>query len=118
MSKYVARKRRGLKTKHVQNASNKPRLVVFRSGRHIYAQVLVKGEKGTTVLAQASTVCTELRTKLSGSKVEHAVAVGQLVAERAAKMNVKEVAFDRNGYKYHGRVKALADSARANGLVF
>jgi large subunit ribosomal protein L18 len=88
---------------------------VFRSGRHIYAQVIddVKGE----TLVAASTVEKDLRGN-PGGNAEAAAQVGKLVAERAIKAGVKEVVFDRGGYRYHGRVKALADSAREAGLAF
>lgn len=97
---------------------NIPRLSVHRTTRHIYAQVL-KWEAGiSTVLASASTLDKQLRSTLSGNKTEQAKLVGQLVAERAQTKGVAEVAFDRSGFKYHGRIQALADAARAAGLVF
>jgi large subunit ribosomal protein L18 len=99
----------------LRQVSGKPRLSVFRSGRHIYAQV-IDDTKGVT-LASASTLDKELKVK-SGGSVEAAKAVGALVAKRAVAVSVKEVAFDRGGYLYHGRVKALADAAREAGLSF
>ena len=98
-----------------QTAGGKPRLSVFRSGRHIYAQV-IDDQDGATV-ASAST--NEKGTKVSKSwNVEAAKAVGKAIAERAAAKGVKRVVFDRGGYIYHGRVKALADAAREGGLEF
>nr|WP_228099270.1 50S ribosomal protein L18 [Granulicatella sp. 19428wC4_WM01] len=90
-----------------------PRLNVFRSNKHIYAQ-LIDDVAGVT-LASASTLDKELAKT---TKTEQAVAVGQLIAERAIQKNIKKVVFDRGGYLYHGRVKALAEAARENGLEF
>ena len=89
-----------------------PRLNVFRSN-NIYAQ-LIDDVAGVT-LASASTLDTNVE---NGTKTEEAVAVGKLIAERGLEKNIKKVVFDRGGYLYHGRVKALAESARENGLVF
>jgi large subunit ribosomal protein L18 len=90
---------------------------VFRSGKHIYAQVIDDGA-GKTV-ASASTLEKDLKSSLKkGSDLTAATAVGKLVAERALKAGVKEVVFDRGGYLYHGRVKALAEAAREAGLSF
>jgi large subunit ribosomal protein L18 len=95
----------------------KPRLSVFRSGKHVYAQVIDDAEGRT--LAAASSIDKELRGKLkSGADTEAAAAVGRAVAERAVKAGVSQVVFDRGGYVYHGRVKALADAAREGGLKF
>tara|TARA_X000000368_G_C22745224_1_gene585766 strand:+ start:409 stop:711 length:303 start_codon:yes stop_codon:yes gene_type:complete len=91
------------------------RLSVNRSGRHIYAQVI--SSDGSAVLAQASTLDGSLRGKGS-CNVELAAKVGELVASRAKEAGVTKVAFDRSGFKYHGRIKALADAARANGMEF
>ena len=97
------------------NAAGRVRLSVHRSGKHIYAQVIddVRGQ----TLAAASSLEKDLRGK-SGANVEAAKAVGKLVAERAAAKGVKDVVFDRGGYLYHGRVRALADAAREGGLNF
>ena len=98
-------------------ANGKMRLSVFRSGKHIYAQV-IDDAKGATV-ASASTLDKEVRANISkSSNIEAAQYVGKVVAERAVKNGVSEVVFDRGGYVYHGRVKALADSAREAGLKF
>jgi len=97
------------------NAGGRARLSVHRSGKHIYAQVIddVHGQ----TLAAASSLEKDLRGK-SGANIEAAKAVGKLLAERAAAKGVKEVVFDRGGYLFHGRVKALADAAREGGLSF
>ena len=90
---------------------------VFRSGKHIYAQI-IDDAKGATI-ASASTLDKEVRDSIKkSSTVEAAGFIGKLIAERAAKSGVSEVVFDRGGYIYHGRVKALADAARAAGLKF
>jgi large subunit ribosomal protein L18 len=98
-------------------SAGKPRLSIFRSGRHVYAQI-IDDLKGHT-LVSASSVDKELRGSLkTGADKEAAAAVGRVVAERAAKAGVSQVVFDRGGYRYHGRVKALADAAREGGLKF
>jgi large subunit ribosomal protein L18 len=96
---------------------NRVRLSVFRSSKHIYAQVIddIKGE----TVASASSLEKDMRTTLkTGANIEAAKVVGKRVAERAASKGVKQVVFDRGGYLYHGRVKALADAAREGGLNF
>ena len=98
-------------------AAGRARLSVFRSSKHIYAQVIddIKGE----TLASASSLEKTLREGMkSGANIDAAKTVGKLLAERAAAKGVKEVVFDRGGYLYHGRVKALADAAREGGLKF
>src|SRR5262245_3365785 len=93
------------------------RLSVFRSSKHIYAQV-IDDVKGTT-LAAASSLEKDMRGSLkTGANVDAAKAVGKLVAQRAVEKGVKDVVFDRGGYLYHGRIKALADAAREGGLKF
>ena len=92
------------------------RLSVFRSGRHIYAQV-IKDDDGKT-LASASTLDKDLKSKVNNASKDAAVMVGKLLAERAVKAGVKEVVFDRGSYMFHGRVKALAEAAREAGLSF
>ena len=95
----------------------KPRLCVFRSDRHIYAQAINDAE-GTT-LATASTLCKDLAEKIKDKKkVEVAKEVGKLIATRLQTLGVDKVVFDRGRFLYHGRVKALADAARENGLIF
>jgi large subunit ribosomal protein L18 len=116
--KEVARKRRHRRVrKQVVGISQRPRFNVFRSLKHIYAQV-IDDTRGHT-LAAASTLDPELRDKVKGlTKTEQAKLVGGLLAKRALERGVKEVAFDRGGYKYHGRVKSLAEAAREEGLEF
>ena len=92
-----------------------PRLSVYRSPRHIYAQVI--SEDGSSVKAAASTLEKDLREGSTGN-IESAAKVGALIAERAKAAGLSRVAFDRSGYKYHGRIKALADAAREGGLEF
>ena len=110
-------KRHGRVRVHVVGSSERPRLNVFRSLRHIYAQV-IDDSVGHT-LAAASTLDREVREKCEGlEKSEAAKAVGRVVAERALAHGVTRVVFDRGGYQYHGRVKALAEAAREAGLDF
>ncbi len=120
MSKQTAlfdRRKQRVRTSIRKRAVGRVRLSIFRSGKHIYAQV-IDDSKGVT-LAQASSVDKELKGKVkSGATIEAAKQVGVLVAERAKKAKVAEVVFDRGGYIYHGRVKALAEGAREGGLSF
>lgn len=118
MNKQQARTRRSLKTRAIIRQSKRPRLVVHRSATNIYAQIIVTGEQGDLVLVSASTLDAELKSGLTGDKSEQASQVGKCLALRAKEKNVSDVAFDRAGYKYHGRVKALADGAREAGLNF
>ena len=98
-------------------ANGRPRLSVFRSSKQIYAQII--DDAAGRTLAAASSVDKDLKGKLSsGSDVEAAAEVGKLIAARAKEAGVEEVVFDRGGYKFHGRVKALADAARESGLTF
>jgi large subunit ribosomal protein L18 len=98
-----------------RNASGKPRLSVFRSSKHIYAQV-IDDTSGRTVAA-ASSLEKDLKSTLkTGADKAAATAVGKLLAERAKKAGIDKVVFDRGGYRYHGRIKALADGAREGGL--
>ena len=99
----------------VSGTGNVPRLNVFRSNSNIFAQI-IDDEKAVT-LVSASSIDKELKLK-SGSNVEAAAKVGELIAKRAKKAKISKVAFDRGGYLYHGRVKALAEAARENGLEF
>ena len=101
----------------VRSSAARPRLAVYKSGRHIYAQV-IDDQKGAT-LAHASSLDAGLRKEArTGSSRDAAGKVGQLVAERAKKAGIQRVVFDRGGYRYHGRIKALADAARQGGLEF
>ena len=100
-----------------KRVGGRPRLSVFRSGKHIYAQV-INDVEGKTVAA-ASTLERGMRDEVkNGSSVDAAGVIGKLVAERAVAQGVNEVVFDRGGYRYHGRVKALAEAAREGGLAF
>jgi len=108
------RRRRGMRNT-LRGTPDRPRLAVFRSPRHIYVQVI--DDLAGRTLAAASSTDSELKAA-SGGNVAAATAVGRAVAERARKAGVHQVVFDRGGYIYHGRVKALADGAREGGLKF
>ena len=117
MDKKTARLRRAKKTRSHIRRMGKPRLTVHRSGRHIYAQVI--SAEGGSVIAAASTVQKDLRTDLSStSNKDAAKAVGKALGEKAVAAGVTDVAFDRSGYRYHGRIAELADAARESGLKF
>ena len=117
MNKKTARIRRAKKARSHIRRLGVPRLTVHRSGQHIYAQVI--DAEGAKVLAAASTLQKDVRDGLKGTNNrEAAKAVGKAVAERAVAAGVTNVAFDRSGFKYHGRVKVLADAAREVGLQF
>ena len=116
VDKNAVRKKRHSRVRaKLSGTEARPRLNVFRSNKHIYAQ-LVDDVKGVT-LASASTLDKEVSLESTGN-VDAAVKVGELVAKRAVEKGIKSVVFDRGGYLYHGRVKALADAARENGLEF
>ena len=117
VSDRTARRQAKVRRNVRRAAGDRKRLSVFRSSKHIYAQVIddVKGE----TLASASSLEKEMRGALkTGANVDAAKAVGKRLAERAAAKGVKEVVFDRGSYLYHGRIKALADAAREGGLNF
>ena len=118
MDKKAARIRRATKARKKMQELVATRLVVHRTLRHIYAQVITPD--GTQVLAAASTVEKDIREKLdnNGGNIAAASIVGELVAKRALDKGVQTVAFDRSGFRYHGRVAALADAAREAGLQF
>ena len=118
VDKNKARKKRHLRVrKKISGTPARPRLSVFRSSKHIYAQ-LIDDISGRT-LASASTVDKELAGQLkNGGNVEAARKVGELIAKRAKEKGIEAVVFDRGGYLYHGRIKALADAAREGGLQF
>jgi large subunit ribosomal protein L18 len=119
MNKINARNRRGSKTKALIRKSSRVRLVVYRSGLHIYSQIIQADKLGDKVLVTCSTNDKEIRASLTGkAKVEQANLVGKLLGKRASEQGITQVAFDRAGYKYHGRVKALAEGAREAGLDF
>ena len=116
--KVEARKRRHVRVrKKVSGSSDMPRLNVFRSSRHIYAQII--DDLSGKTLVSASTLDKDLKGKLkTGGNAEAAKMVGALIAARAADSSIKKMVFDRGGYVFHGRVKALADAAREGGLQF
>ena len=113
--KKDSRIRRAKKTRFKLKALGETRLTVHRTPRHIYAQII--SAEGNKVLASASTLDKDLRSGSTGN-VDAATKVGSLIAERAKTAGVSKVAFDRSGFKYHGRIKALADAAREAGLEF
>ena len=117
MDKNIARLRRAKTTRSHIRKLGVARLSVLRSGQHIYAQLFTAD--GSKVLASASTVQAEVKEGLKGSKnMEAAAKVGRTIAEKALAAGIDKVAFDRSGYRYHGRIKALADAAREGGLQF
>lgn len=117
MEKKSARLKRALKTRSKIKKFDVSRLTIHRSTQHIYAQVI--SSDGTTTLASASTVQADVKAGLNSTgNISAAIAVGKAIAEKALAAGVTEVAFDRSGFKYHGRVKALADAAREAGLKF
>jgi large subunit ribosomal protein L18 len=117
MLKKIARLRRAKTTRcHIRNLGV-PRLSVLRTGQHLYAQLF--SADGSKVLAAASTTQADVREGLkNGKNADAAAKVGRTIAERAIAAGVEKVAFDRSGYRYHGRIKALADAAREGGLKF
>jgi len=117
IDKNIARLRRAKTTRSHIRDLGVARLSVLRSGQHIYAQVFTAD--GSKVLAAASTVQTDVREGLKNGKNSDAASrVGKMIAERALAAGVEKVAFDRSGYRYHGRIKALAEAAREGGLKF
>ncbi|WP_373740679.1 50S ribosomal protein L18 [Neisseria sp.] len=117
MNKHAIRLRRARKTRLRIADLKMVRLCVFRTNNHIYAQII--SPEGDKVLAQASTLELDVRTTVkSGGNIGAAALIGQRIAEKAKAVGVNKVAFDRSGFQYHGRVKALADAARENGLSF
>ena len=102
---------------HLKGTLERPRLNVFRSLKHIYAQAVVDADGKT--LVSASTLSPELQENLAhAGNVDAAKKVGELIAKKCLEKGIQKVVFDRNGYLYHGRVKALAEAARTNGLIF
>ena len=117
MEKKQRRQRRARRTRARIKRLGILRLCVHRTPRHIYAQVITPD--GSSVIASASTITKDLRQSLrTTGNIEAATAVGKLIAERAKAAGVERVAFDRSGFRYHGRIKALADAAREAGLNF
>ena len=122
-TKEERRKRRHLRVrKKVKGTYERPRLVVFRSHKHIYASLVVDEESPNKVLTTVSSLSPEFKTvensEIKGGNVKGAEVVGKLLAEKAKSMGIEKVVFDRGGYKFHGRVKALAEGARKGGLKF
>ncbi len=114
--KNIKRQRRKLRVrKKVTGSSSCPRLTVFRSLRHMYAQI-IDDQAGCT-LVSASTATVDVNGQYKGN-VASATMVGEALARKAQEVGIRQVSFDRNGYRYHGRIKALADAARKAGLVF
>ena len=109
------RQKRALKTRSKINLTENNRLTIFRSNSHIYAQIMTS--KGSEVLVSASTSESDFKTENNGN-IEAASRIGKVIAERALEKGIDKVSFDRSGYKYHGRVKALAEAAREAGLSF
>lgn len=117
MNNLDARQRRARKTRAKIAELKVTRLSVHRTNSHIYAQIIA--ETGDKVLASASTLEAEVRSTIkNGGNADAASLVGKRIAEKAKAAGITKVAFDRSGYKYHGRIKALADAARENGLSF
>ena len=117
MDKKIARLRRAKSTRSRIRELGVPRLSVLRTGQHLYAQLF--SADGAKVLASASTTQSDVRDGLkNGKNVEAAAKVGRAIAEKAKAAGIEKVAFDRSGYRYHGRVKALAEAAREGGLQF
>lgn len=117
LDKRSARLRRHKRVRRViVGTPERPRLSVFKSINHIYAQI-IDDENGST-LVSASTLSPEVRDKVSGNNIETAKVVGQEIGRKALEKNITSVVFDRGGYLYHGKLKALADAAREAGLEF
>mgnify|MGYP003313906818 FL=1 len=114
ISKLDSRLRRAAKARIRISQQDKPRLSVFKSSQNMYAQIF--DPAGSTVLVSAST--NEKENKMTSNNLISAKAIGQKIAERAIEAGIKKVVFDRSGYKYHGRIKAIAESAREAGLEF
>lgn len=114
----VARQKRKARVRtRIFGTEQRPRLSVFRSAKHIYAQLVVDST-GSTILA-ASTLSPEIKGEIGGlKKSDAAKKVGELIGRKAAEKNIRKVVFDRNGFLYHGRIKALAEGARESGLEF
>jgi large subunit ribosomal protein L18 len=117
--KKAARQRRGLRARHKIRQLGVHRLCVHRTPSHIYAQIILPASCGDQTLAAASTLEPALRQALkSTGDIAAAKVVGKAIAEKAKAIGIAKVAFDRSGFLYHGRIKALADAARENGLEF
>jgi large subunit ribosomal protein L18 len=117
MNKLQARKRRGLKTRKKIQELKMVRLCIHRTAQHTYAQII--DPSASKVIASASTLQADVKSQLTGhaANVQAATVVGKVIAEKAKAAGIETVAFDRSGFKFHGRVKAIADSAREHGLT-
>jgi len=117
-NKLTSRQRKTIRIrKKISGVAERPRLLVFRSNKHISAQII--DDSTGAVLVSASSFSKDLRGELIGkNKTEYSVGVGKAIAQKALEKNINTVVFDRNGYLYHGRVKALADASREAGLKF
>ena len=119
LDKKLKRQRRATKTRAKIRQLGVPRLCVGRSSKHLYAQIIVSAERGDKILASASTLDKEIKEGGAiANNIKSAVIVGNFIAKRAIAAGIKEVAFDRSGFRYHGCIKALADAAREAGLPF
>lgn len=117
MDKKIARVRRARRTRIKLRELDKVRLCVHRTSKHIYAQI-ISGD-GSKVLAQASTLEKSVKGNCTYTgNIDAAINVGEIIAQRSINLGIIDIAFDRSGFKYHGRIKALADTARKNGLKF
>jgi large subunit ribosomal protein L18 len=117
MKKIGRRRRHKRVTKKIKGSEIQPRLTVFKSAKHIYAQVI--NDTSAKVLAGCSTLTKEFKEKkVKTSNKAAAGEIGKLIAKRCVKLGIKNVCFDRGGYKYHGRIQSLADGAREGGLKF
>lgn len=118
IKKFKRDKKKKRIKKNILGTSGRPRLAVFRSGKNIYAQLIDDAQNRT--ITAVSTLSPDLRAKISKAKgrIEAAKFVGQSIAEKAKELKIKSVVFDRGGYLYHGRVKAVAEGAREGGLKF
>lgn len=116
-NRKLQRKRRAAKTRIIIRKSGRPRVCLHRSLKHFYAQLIVPGEKGDRVLTSVSSLDAEIKkTNLTSNNIQMAIKLGEVLAQRILALNIKEVAFDRSGHKYHGRYKAFAEAARGAGL--
>ena len=113
----IQKERRQFRVRNKLRTGTRPRLSVFRSNKHIYVQI-IDDQQGKTLVSASTAETTQKSADSSGSTTEAATAIGKLVAERALEQGIKQVAFDRGIYRYHGRVQALADAAREAGLDF
>jgi len=117
MSTSNRRLKRAKRSRVKMAEQNTTRLTVYRSNTNIYAQI-IDGESNNVIVTASTTEEAVKKTLKNTSNKEAAIAIGKRIAEKATKAGVKKIAFDRSGYKYHGRIKALAESARENGLTF